>query len=136
MAVNRVALDTERDDRPGLALVLPVDEDVNDGSGWVDYDPVADELMVYIGPAPVPAVSRAIETPERDYVYVRIGAPINRLVGIQVDGFRAWAVKRHPKWAELGQMTGGVPPVGKRQRAALRAFYRDVGDLVVRFGVR
>lgn len=92
--------------------------------------------MVYVGPTPVPAISRPIETPDRDYVYVRIGGPINQVVGIQVDGFRAWAVERHPEWAALGLMTGGMATVGEEQRSALRALYRDVGDLVVRFGVR
>lgn len=136
MAVNRIAPDADRSDRPRLSLVLPAEPEVDDGSGWVHYDAVADELMVYVGPAPVPAISRAIETPERDYVYVRIGGPINQLVGIQVDGFRAWAVERHPAWTALGLMTGGMATVGEEQRSALRALYRDVGDLVVRYGVR
>ena len=70
------------------------------GGVWIDYYQGADELMLYFK-RPVPAIDIPIDTPDRDYVYLRVDEETEEVVGVSVETFKLWATSVHPHWAPL-----------------------------------
>jgi hypothetical protein len=96
---------------------------------WIDYDPVADELLVYFD-RPVPVVSVPINTPDRDYVYLLVDEGTEVVHGIQVDDLRAWVAASHPRWAPLTESGASE----EERRAAVAALFADTASLFVIHG--
>jgi hypothetical protein len=96
---------------------------------WVDYDPAADELLVYFE-QPTGSVSVPIDTPERDYVYVLVDEESEAVVGIQVDAMRAWVGAAHPRWVPLAD--DGAPVAARR--AAVAALVAEAAGLFALYG--
>ena len=102
---------------------------IDPGRAWVDYSPLADEVMVYFD-RPVPAVSVPIDTPERDYVYLRVDEETEAVVGIQVETFLAWVAEFHPRWAPLADPAASAEERGD----AVAAFVADAAGLFALHG--
>ena len=127
MAVTDTAT---RSDPAMRSLFLRWPADGIDPAGtWVDYDPVADVLLVYFD-RPVPAVSVAIDTPDRDYVYLLVEEDTEMVHGVQVDDLRAWVAASHPRWAPLTE--AGTSE--EERRAAVAALVADTAGLFVLHG--
>ena len=97
---------------------------------WEDYDPVADELLVYFGGKPVGAVNVPINTPERDYVDLLVDEETDDIVGLQVDALGVWVGAAYPRWAPLG--VDGVSP--EERREAVAALIADAAGLFALYG--
>ncbi len=48
-----------------------------------------------------PAIDIPIDTPDRDYVYLRVDEETEEVVGVSVETFKLWATSVHPRWAPL-----------------------------------
>ena len=74
---------------------------VNDHSLDVafSYDRDSDTMMVHFFGAPRPAVSISIDDPD-DALYVRLDRTADEVVGLQIEGFIARFIGRHPEWAD------------------------------------
>lgn len=96
---------------------------------WVDYYPPADEVLVYFD-RPVPAVSVPIDTPDRDYVYLRVDEETEAIVGIQVESFITWVTSLHPRWKPLAD------PIATEadRREAVAALVSDAAGLFALHG--
>lgn len=101
---------------------------VEPDAAWADFDPTADELLVYFD-RPRGSVSVAINTPDRDFVYLLVDD--TEVVGVHVDDLRAWVAAAHPRWAPL--MHGGAAP--KERRQAIAALIADAAGLFALYGV-
>jgi len=101
------------------------------GAVWTDYDPVADELLVYFD-RPRGSVSVAIGTPDRDYVYLLVDDVDDEatVVGVHVDDLRAWVAEANPRWAPL--MDTDVKPAEREQ--AVSALIADAAGLFAVYG--
>jgi hypothetical protein len=80
----------------------PIDPTV----AWVDYDPLADEFLVYFGGKPVPAMSDPLDGPGFEDVAIMVGLGENgestdAIVGVQVIPMLLGAVQDQPHWAAL-----------------------------------
>jgi hypothetical protein len=102
---------------------------VDAASVWADYDPIADELLVYFD-RPIASVSVPIDTPDRDYVYLLVDEATEAVVGVQVDALRAWVAAAHPRWAPLADPDAG----GADRRAAVAALIADAAGLFALHG--
>jgi hypothetical protein len=99
---------------------------------WLDFDPVADELMLYFDRKPVAAYNNPICAPEGDDVAVLVGLEENwvgtdQIVGIQIIPLLGRAVKTYPSWRVLAEPN--PPP------EAVASFVAEVGVLFARYGV-
>lgn len=102
---------------------------VNPAAVWADYDPIADELLVYFD-KPAGSTSVAIGTPDRDYVYLLVDDDTDTVVGIHVDDLRVWVAAANPRWAPLA--TAAVPP--EQRREAISALIADAAGLFALHG--
>lgn len=60
------------------------------------YDRFADTLDVDFYGDPRPAVSVAVDHGDRDYLYLRVDPTTREVVGVQIEAFLAYAIKRTP----------------------------------------
>lgn len=101
----------------------------------VDFDPLADEFLVYFAAKPVPAYSDPFDVEGFEDVALRIDlqpdeTSTNEVVGIQVIPFLVGAVPKHPAWAVLAW--GALTEFRYEEemlRDALAAFVAEVRDL-------
>lgn len=81
-------------------------EPIDPTTAWVDYDPLADEFLVYFGGKPIPAVSDPLDGPGFEDVAIMVGLSegdesTDEIVGIQVIPMLLGAVPDQPHWAAL-----------------------------------
>ena len=105
---------------------------------WVEYEPLADEFLIYFGGSPVPAISSPLNGPGFSDVAVMFGLGPNRestgeIVGVQVIPMLLGAVQDQPSWAILtwGAMAGDFGDELLRER--LPAFLDAVHDAFDRY---
>ena len=98
---------------------------------WEDYDPVADELLVFFGGKPVGAVNVPINTPERDYVDLLVDEETDDVVGLQVDALVVWVGAANPRWAPLADVRASA----EQRREAVAALIADAAGLFALHGV-
>lgn len=91
----------------------------------VSYDEPADELTIFFGGKPVPAVSDPLDAPEGD-AYLLVEEGTGAVVGLHVIPLVAGAVPAFPAWRRLAEPD--PPP------AAVAAFIADVAALAARWG--
>ena len=60
------------------------------------HDRPSDELLVYFGGIPRAAASIALDVGDRDFIYDRVDPATGETVGMEIDGFLAYAVRRYP----------------------------------------
>jgi len=97
---------------------------------WEEYDPIADELLVYFGGQPVGAVNVPIDSPDRDYVELLVDEETDEVVGLQVDALRAWVGRERPPWAPLAD--DGASP--ERRREAIASLIVEAAGLFALHG--
>ena len=85
--------------------------------------------MVYFD-RPTPAVSVPIETPDRDFVYLRVDKDSESVVGIQVESFRTWVTGHYPNWAPLADPNAAEAA----RRDAVEAMIAEAAGLFARHG--
>lgn len=102
---------------------------IDAAGSWAEYDPIADELLVYFD-RPVASVSRPIDTPDRDYVYLLVDEATQAVVGIQVDALGAWVAAAHPRWAPLADRNARAVD----RQNAVAALIADVAGLFALHG--
>lgn len=103
---------------------------VDPAASWADYDAIADELLVYFD-KPAGSTSVAIETPDRDYVYLLVDDDADTVVGVHVDDLRVWVAAAYPRWAPLID-TEASP---EQRREAIAALIADAAGLFALYGV-
>ena len=62
----------------------------------IDYDRPSDELLVYFDGVARAAAGIAFDVGDRDFVYDRVDPNMGDTVGMDVDGFLAYAIRRYP----------------------------------------
>ncbi len=60
------------------------------------YDRPSDELLVYFDGVARAAASIALDVGDRDFIYARVDPATGETVGMQIDGFLTYAVRRYP----------------------------------------
>src|SRR4051794_17210866 len=81
-------------------------ESIDTRLAWVDYDVPADELLIYFGGKPVPAVSDPLNAPGFHGVALMFAVgeddeSTEEIVGVQVMPMLLGAVQDQPHWAAL-----------------------------------
>jgi len=102
---------------------------VDPAASWADYDPIADELLVYFD-KPAGSTSVVIETPDRDYVYLLVDDATDTVVGVHVDDLRVWVAAENPRWAPL--MDEAASP--EQRREAITSLIADAAGLFALHG--
>lgn len=98
-------------------------------TAWVDYDALADELLVYLA-GPAPSVVVPIDTPDRDYVFLLVDPTTEAVVGVQVEAMGVWVAAQHPRWAPLADPTASAD----QRRVAVAALVVDAAGLFALHG--
>lgn len=62
----------------------------------ISYDRINDELSVSFGGVAVAAASIPLDIGDRDFIYARVNPTTGETVGLQIDGFLAYAVTQYP----------------------------------------
>jgi len=114
-------------------LTWPPDEMLDPDGFDVSYDRLSDELLVYFSGRDFPAASFPVSD-DADHIYLLGDVETGRVVGLHVEGFLAYAVKRLPPLIDLLDIADlrGITPaevaevrrglmVGDRRRATLAA---------------
>lgn len=87
---------------PRLQVFQPVWPNANDEGVrralW-SYDRDSDTMMVHFFGKSLPAVAVPIEVGPYDYVFARVDPQTERVVGVQIEDFLAFAVSAHPSLA-------------------------------------
>ena len=104
----------------------------------VDYYPPADELTLYFGGRPVPALTDTIDALEDGEVGVLVGLgpddeDTGEVVGIHVYPLLYGAVQWRPAWARLAWALIAMEHGAEELREELPRFISDVRDLFDRF---
>lgn len=84
--------------------------------------------MVYFQ-QPAPAIDIPIDTPNRDYVYLRVDEESETVVGISVETFKLWVTSIHPRWTPLAD-----PAASPDDRRAAAALVADAAGLFALYG--
>lgn len=87
--------------KPPLQVFHPIWPNANDEAVsralW-SYDRFSDTMMVHFSGKPLPAVAVPIEVGPYDYVFARVDPHTERVVGVQIEDFLAFAIAEHPSW--------------------------------------
>lgn len=75
-------------------------EDLPKGKLRFVYDRLSDTLFVDFYGEARPASSEPLDEGDRDYLFVRVDPHTDEVVGLQIETFRAYALKRHPYLVE------------------------------------
>lgn len=82
-----------------LRVFHPIWPDANDlavrRSLW-SYDRFSDTMMVHFAGKPLSAVAVPLDIGPYDYLFARIDPETDRVVGVQIEDFLAFAVYQHP----------------------------------------
>ncbi len=114
---------------PGLRPRWPSDP-IDPARVDFDYDPPADEVILYFAGRPHGGVCDPINEPGGGDIAIIVDEESNEIVGIQVIPFLVGAVQKHPQWAILawGALTD-FRYEEEMLRAALGAFVAEVREL-------
>jgi hypothetical protein len=128
----------EVSERLGFEPVFPPVRDIDPRLLWIGYDGDADSLMVYFYGKPLPAVSVDVNP----CVYLRVDPVSHAVVGLQIEGFLARAVREDPRLLEFAGAAGlsddeieairrGIDAT-TRQRVALRSLLGELATSAAR----
>ena len=95
----------------------------------VHYNPPADEVVVYFGDRPVPAVSIDIADPGPDTIYLKVDEATGTVVGIHVSPVVGRGPDLPAAWWGL------LYEDGPARRAAVAALVADARGLFERYGL-
>lgn len=67
------------------------------------YDRPSDELLIYFDRGERAAASIALDVgnQDQDFVYARVDPVTGDTIGVQIDGFMAYALGRHPEFVDI-----------------------------------
>lgn len=71
---------------------------------WVDYDEVADTLLMYFFGAPEPAVSYKVHGDS--HLYLRLSLEKYEIIGVQIEAFVTSFLRENPQFMELARTAG------------------------------
>ncbi len=105
-------------------------QDFDPARAYVDYDEIADELVIYFGSEPIAAMSDLIDAPEGDDAALLLrldadGRSTDEVVGIHVYPLVAGAARQPAHWRRLAAPN---PPA-----ELVENFVADVRDLFERY---
>ena len=89
-------------ERLGFAPIWPSPGEIDGSRLLFGYNDAADTLYVHFFDRSRPAVSVDIN----EFVYLLVDAIEYRVVGLQIEGFLSYAVRKHPDWLPLAELAG------------------------------
>lgn len=99
----------------GYTPILPTLGDIDPSKLVVSYNDAADTLYVHFFKRGQPAVSVDVN----EFLYLRVDAITHRVVGLQVEGYLIYVVRKHPEWLQLAEFAGIPAEEIEKARAAI-----------------
>ena len=98
-----------------IGIARLANEDLELSQFRFNYNDLSDTVYVHFYGKPLPAVSVWID----EGLYLLVGVPDERLVGLQFEYFLASVVQKHPEWLPLGELAGIPAEAIEKARAAI-----------------
>ena len=119
----------------GFTPILPTLEELDPSRLVISYNDAADTLYVHFFTRGEPAVSVDVN----EFLYLRVDEITHRVVGLQIEGFLGYVVRKHPDWLPLAELAG-IPaetiekardaiPVERRRAAVALPILKDLNLL-------
>lgn len=89
-------------ERLGFAPIWPSPGEIDGSRLLFGYNDVADTVYVHFFDRSRPAVSVDVD----EFVYLLVDPIEHQVVGLQIEGFLAYAVREHPEWLSLAELAG------------------------------
>ncbi len=84
-----------------LAPTMPDPATVDWERASIVYDRPSDELLIYFDRTKRAAASIALDIGDQDFVYARVDPVTGDTIGVQIDGFIAYALGRYPAFVDI-----------------------------------
>lgn len=86
----------------GYIPILPTPGEIDPARLVLSYNDAADTLYVHFFERGQPAVSVDVN----EFLYLRVDEITHRVVGLQIEGYLAYVVRKHPAWLSLADLAG------------------------------
>jgi hypothetical protein len=99
----------------GFDPILPGPAEIDPARLAFGYNDAADTLYVFFYERGQPAVSVDVD----EFLYLLVDRRSQRVVGLQIEGYLAFAVREHPEWLPLAELAGIPQAEIDKARAAI-----------------
>jgi hypothetical protein len=86
----------------GFDPILPTVAEIDPSRLVLSYNDAADTLYVSFFQRGQPAVSLDVN----EFLYLRVDEITHRVVGLQIEGYLTYVVRKHPEWLSLAELAG------------------------------
>lgn len=119
----------------GYTPILPTPGEIDPARLVLSYNDAADTLYVHFFERGQPAVSVDVN----EFLYLRVDEITHRVVGLQIEGYLIYVVRKHPEWLSLADLAGIPQPLidearatidpGQRRRSAVLPILKELNLL-------
>lgn len=104
----------------GYTPILPTPSEIDPARLVLSYNDAADTLYIHFFERGQPAVSVDVN----EFLYLRVDEITHRVVGLQIEGYLIYVVRKHPEWLSLADLAGIPQQLIDEARATIDAGQR------------